>query len=105
MSVLSVVEDANFPSIYESRWFTRMWIVQEALLASRLTLYFAVDMLDWADFERVMILIHTVNAAIKLPIPVKTPSSNMRGVWWKSEIIGVTYLTDISIKCRRLLII
>ena len=84
MSVSSVVEDANFPSIYESAWFTRMWIVQEALLASRLTLCFAVDMLDWADFERVMILIHTVNAAIKLPIP--SQNSFIKYAWSLVEV-------------------
>ena len=34
MNVSKVVEGTNFPSIYDSAWFTRKWIVQEALLAS-----------------------------------------------------------------------
>lgn len=69
LNVTSAVEDAKFPSIYESAWFTRMWIVQEAILADRLTLYFGPAQLDWDDFQRVMVLIHGVNAAFRLPIP------------------------------------
>ena len=84
MDVSNIVKGANFPSIYESAWFTRMWIVQEALLASHLTLYFASDTLDWVDFEKVMILIHTVNATIKLPIP--SQNSFIKYAWSLVEV-------------------
>ncbi|KAI4246122.1 MAG: hypothetical protein L6R40_002074 [Gallowayella cf. fulva] len=63
------VENANVSSIYESAWFTRMWIMQEALLAKRLTLCHGVVAMGWDDFERLMMLIHAVNAAVKSPIP------------------------------------
>lgn len=84
MHVSSAAEHANFPLVYESAWFTRMWIVQEALLASHLTLYFGVNMLDWVDFERVMILLHTVNAAIRLPIPSR--DSFFKHAWSLIEV-------------------
>lgn len=63
------IEDANLPTVYESSWSTRMWIVQEALLAKQLVLAQDAHLLDWDDFERVMILIHAANAAYRLPIP------------------------------------
>ncbi len=84
MHVSSAAECANFPLVYESAWFTRMWIVQEALLANHLTLYFGVDMLDWVDFERAMILLHTVNAAIRLPIPSR--DSFIKHAWNLIEV-------------------
>ncbi|KAI4281669.1 MAG: hypothetical protein L6R38_003512 [Xanthoria sp. 2 TBL-2021] len=45
-----------------------MWIVQEALLAKRLILHFGTVQLDWEHFEKVMILIQAVNAAIRIPM-------------------------------------
>ena len=69
MHVSNAAEHAHFPLVYESTWFTWLWIVQEALLASHLTLYIGMDMLDRVDVERVVMLLHTVNAAIRLPIP------------------------------------
>ncbi|KAL8976016.1 MAG: hypothetical protein Q9205_007901, partial [Flavoplaca limonia] len=57
--------DANFSMIYKSAWFTRMWIVQEALLAKRLVLQVGSSELDWDDFERVMIFVKAVDAALQ----------------------------------------
>ena len=68
MGVMDAVDDAGFFWLYQSSWFTRMWIVQEALLAKRLILHFGAARLDWEDFEKVMILIQAVNAAIRLPM-------------------------------------
>ncbi|KAL8848274.1 MAG: hypothetical protein Q9221_006712 [Calogaya cf. arnoldii] len=68
MSVMGTMKDAGFPSFYQSSWFTRMWIVQEALLAKKLVLHFGAAHLDWDDFEKVMILLHAVNAATRYPM-------------------------------------
>ncbi|KAI4247606.1 MAG: hypothetical protein L6R42_009584 [Xanthoria sp. 1 TBL-2021] len=57
MGVMSAVDDAGFPSLYQSSWFTRMWIVQEALLAKQLILHFGTVQVDWEHFENVMMLI------------------------------------------------
>ncbi|KAL8836986.1 MAG: hypothetical protein Q9176_005987 [Flavoplaca citrina] len=57
--------EANFPKTYESAWFTRMWIVQEALLAKHLLLRLGPYELDWNDFERVMIFIKAADAALQ----------------------------------------
>lgn len=46
MGVMDAVDDAGFFWLYQSSWFTRMWIVQEALLAKRLTLHFGTVSLD-----------------------------------------------------------
>ena len=69
MRISDAAQNVNFHHLYESVWFTRMWIVQEALLANHLTLCFGTDEVEWADFERVMLLLHAVNAAIALPMP------------------------------------
>lgn len=68
MGVMDAVDDAGFFWLYQSSWFTRMWIVQEALLAKRLILHFGTVRLDWEGFEKVMILIQAVSAAIRLPM-------------------------------------
>ncbi|KAI4240701.1 MAG: hypothetical protein L6R42_011460, partial [Xanthoria sp. 1 TBL-2021] len=68
MGVMSAVDDAGFPSLYRSSWFTRMWIVQEALLVKQLILHFGTVQMDWEHFEKVMILIQAVNAAIRIPM-------------------------------------
>jgi hypothetical protein len=60
---------ANSSLLYGNDWFTRMWIVQEALLATRLTFYRGSKSLSWEDFERVMILLHTIKDAIHLSVP------------------------------------
>ncbi|KAL8692922.1 MAG: hypothetical protein Q9218_002148 [Villophora microphyllina] len=68
LGFMSAVENSGFPAVYQSAWFTRMWIVQEALLAKHLKLCCGAESLDWDDFERVMMLIHAVNGAIRLPM-------------------------------------
>ena len=45
MNVMTVVEGSRFPLLYTSAWFTRMWIVQEALLAKHLLLYYDASIL------------------------------------------------------------
>jgi hypothetical protein len=57
---------ANFSRFYSSSWFTRMWIVQEALLASRLTLFCGTKSLAWADFEKAMVLLYTMRETIHM---------------------------------------
>ncbi|KAL8732303.1 MAG: hypothetical protein Q9166_002875 [cf. Caloplaca sp. 2 TL-2023] len=84
MDFMRAVEDARFPLIYESSWFTRMWIVQEALLAKSLLLCCCGNLLEWEDFERVMMLIHAVNAAIRLPIPGR--ESFIKHAWSLVEV-------------------
>ena len=69
LSFMSLIKDSGFPAVYESAWFTRMWIIQEALLAERLILYTGTASLEWDDFERVMILIQAVSGATRLPMP------------------------------------
>ena len=44
-------------ALYESDWFTRVWIVQEAVLAQSLVLHYGAGSLDWWIFERVCVLI------------------------------------------------
>ncbi|KAH8784369.1 heterokaryon incompatibility protein-domain-containing protein [Hyaloscypha finlandica] len=58
----------NFWTIYSSSWFTRMWIVQEALLARQLTFCYGACTLHWDDFERVMILMYSIGESLHLPI-------------------------------------
>ena len=69
MSVPGAAAHANFNHLYESTWFTRMWVVQEALLAKRLTLYFGKDVLEWIEFQQLMVLLHSIEAATMLPMP------------------------------------
>ncbi|RDW57510.1 hypothetical protein BP6252_13770 [Coleophoma cylindrospora] len=69
MDFMTVAEQANFSLLYGSDWFTRMWIVQEVLLASRLTLFRGPKSISWKDFERVMICLHTIREAIHLSVP------------------------------------
>jgi hypothetical protein len=69
LEVGSIAERANFPLIYGNTWFTRMWIVQEALLATHLTLFRGSKSISWKDFEYVMILLHTRREAIRLSVP------------------------------------
>ncbi|KAL9638101.1 MAG: hypothetical protein Q9204_001616 [Flavoplaca sp. TL-2023a] len=68
MGVMNAVESFGFPLLYESAWFTRMWIVQETLLAKQLKLHYGTLSLDWEDFQSVMVLIHAVNAAVRSPM-------------------------------------
>ena len=84
MSVMSVVETSGFSLIYPSAWFTRMWIVQEALLANHLILYYGANMLEWGDFEKIMMLVHAVNAGIRLPMPNR--DSFVKHAWSLVEI-------------------
>jgi hypothetical protein len=60
---------ANFSLIYGNEWFNRMWIVQEAVLATRLTLCRGPKSLSWEDFERAMILLHTRRESLRLTVP------------------------------------
>ncbi|KAG4421121.1 hypothetical protein IFR04_005764 [Cadophora malorum] len=45
-------------ALYESVWFTRMWIVQETTLARNLLLHFGDQVLSWSQFERMCVLIY-----------------------------------------------
>ena len=83
-SVMTVVEKSGYPLIYTSAWFTRMWIVQEALLAKHLILYYGANTLEWNDFEKTMMLVHAVNAGIRLPMPSR--DSFVKHAWSLIEI-------------------
>ena len=39
-------------ALWQSSWFTRIWIVQEAALARKLEFHYGSGYLDWIDFER-----------------------------------------------------
>ena len=84
MSVMSEVKNSRFVSIYTSTWFTRMWIVQEALLAKHLILCYGVDIIEWDHFENIMMLVQAVNAGIKLPMPNR--DSFLKLAWSLVEI-------------------
>ena len=84
MNVMTVVESCRFPLVYTSAWFTRMWIVQEALLARHLLLYCGANILEWDDFEKSMLLVHAINAAIRLPMPSR--DSFVKHAWSLVEI-------------------
>ncbi|KAL8992894.1 MAG: hypothetical protein Q9169_006759, partial [Polycauliona sp. 2 TL-2023] len=92
MGVMSAVDDAGFPSLYQSSWFTRMWIVQEALLARNLTLHFGTAYLDWDIFENVMMLMQAINTAIRYPMTGREsfvkyawPLIEVRDHWLRSK--------------------
>jgi hypothetical protein len=66
---VTIANAANFRSLYSHPWFTRMWTVQEAVLARRLAICHGENTLEWADFEKVMMLLKAVNDSINLPFP------------------------------------
>ena len=84
MNVMRVVENSQFFLTYISAWFTRMWIVQEALLAKHLLLYYGARVLEWDDFEKIIMLIYAVNALIRLPMP--SQDSFLKYAWSLVEI-------------------
>ena len=84
MSVMSEVKNSRFVLIYTSTWFTRMWIVQEALLAKHLILRYGADSLEWDDFEKIMMLVQAVNVEIRLPVPDR--DSFVKHAWSLVEI-------------------
>ncbi|KAL8783872.1 MAG: hypothetical protein Q9195_009249 [Heterodermia aff. obscurata] len=84
MSVMSEVKNSRFVSIYTSAWFTRMWIVQEALLAKHLILCYGVDIIEWDDFEKTMMLVQAMNAGFRLPMPNR--DSFLKHAWSLVEI-------------------
>jgi hypothetical protein len=42
---------AHVESIYEKAWFTRVWIIQESVLAQKLIICCGPSQIDWIDFE------------------------------------------------------
>ncbi|KAK4448886.1 heterokaryon incompatibility protein-domain-containing protein [Podospora aff. communis PSN243] len=60
---------AHFPSLYQSAWFTRMWIVQEAVLASKLFLFYGDKKILWQDFEQTVLLLKATQLSIRHPVP------------------------------------
>ena len=56
-SITDMILGYEMNVIYESSWFTRMWIVQEVALASKAKLCCGKNELDWACFAIVMSLL------------------------------------------------
>ena len=60
---------ANFSSLYKSSWFTRMWIVQEAVLARNLLLLQDNQELPWLDLEKTALLLRAITTSLRTPVP------------------------------------
>jgi heterokaryon incompatibility protein (HET) len=48
---------AHVESIYDRAWFTRLWIVQELVLAKKIVITCGPSQIDWVDFELATTLI------------------------------------------------
>jgi hypothetical protein len=50
-SVVASASEAHIEALYDSPWFTRLWITQEVSLARRPVLLCGESSIDWKDFE------------------------------------------------------
>ncbi len=76
--VLTEAKDNQLDVIPSLPWFTRLWVLQELVVARKATLYCGMDELDWTSFAMATLLLYqaiSTSRTITLNIPIFTLSS------------------------------
>ena len=69
LRVSKALESCRLDLIYGRPWFSRLWIVQEVLLARSLVLHCGADELHWSTFRRAMDSLARVQNTVFCTIP------------------------------------